>query len=208
MERAFTIALPLAAPPVLLEAALAPTASTEASTEGVSLAGIRVLVVEDELDAAEFVKRLLENYGAVVVTATSAREALDIIGTNTAGHPDQRYRPARNRRLSIAGTGSTEGSGRWRGHSGDRLDRVCALGGPHQGTPDGLSGAPRQANRIELNWWRQWRALPNSRRPSGRVHPATSSGRSDCVRASASRRRRARALRNEVPSERCERREE
>jgi PAS domain S-box-containing protein len=77
----FKIALPLAAPPVLLEAALAPTASTEASTEGVSLAGIRVLVVEDELDAAEFVKRLLESYGAVVVTAASAREALDVIGT-------------------------------------------------------------------------------------------------------------------------------
>ncbi len=77
----FRIALPLAAPPVLLEAALAPTASTAASTEAVSLAGIRVLVVEDELDAAEFVKRLLENYGAVVVTAASAREALDVIET-------------------------------------------------------------------------------------------------------------------------------
>ena len=81
MARASPLRLPLAAPPVLLEAALAPTASTEASTEGVSLAGIRVLVVEDELDAAEFVKRLLESYGAVVDTATSAREALDVIGT-------------------------------------------------------------------------------------------------------------------------------
>jgi PAS domain S-box-containing protein len=77
----FRITLPLAAPPVLLEAALEPTASTAASTEAVSLAGIRVLVVEDELDAAEFVKRLLENYGAVVVTAASAREALDVIET-------------------------------------------------------------------------------------------------------------------------------
>ena len=46
-----------------------------------SLAGIRVLVVEDEADAAEFVKQLLENYGAVVVIATSAREALDVIET-------------------------------------------------------------------------------------------------------------------------------
>jgi CheY-like chemotaxis protein len=77
----FTIALPLAAPPALLEAAMAPTAFTDAVPDSVSLAGIRVLVVEDEIDAAEFVKRLLENYGAVVVTATSAREALDVIGT-------------------------------------------------------------------------------------------------------------------------------
>jgi CheY-like chemotaxis protein len=75
----FTIALPLAAPPVLLEAALAPTASTEAITDDLSLAGIRVLVVEDEQDAAEFVKQLLENHGADVVTATSAREALKVI---------------------------------------------------------------------------------------------------------------------------------
>lgn len=81
----FTIALPLAAPPALLEAVLAPTASTEAITDRVSLAGIRVLVVEDEVDAAEFVKQLLENYGAGVVTATSAREALDVIG---ATQPD------------------------------------------------------------------------------------------------------------------------
>jgi len=73
----FTIALPLAAPPVLLEAALAPT---EAITDRVSLAGIRVLVVEDEVDSAEFVKQLLEDCGAVVVIATSAREALDVIG--------------------------------------------------------------------------------------------------------------------------------
>ena len=68
-------------------------------TDGVSLAGIRVLVVEDEVDAAEFVKQLLESYGAVVVIATSAREALDVIATSTAGHPDQRYRPARDGRL-------------------------------------------------------------------------------------------------------------
>jgi PAS domain S-box-containing protein len=77
----FTISLPLAAPPVLLETALGPTASTKRVTDGVSLAGTCVLLVEDEADAAAFVKQLLEDYGAVVVIATSARQALEIIET-------------------------------------------------------------------------------------------------------------------------------
>jgi PAS domain S-box-containing protein len=77
----FTIALPLASPPLLLEPTLAPAASREAIADGVSLEGVRVLVVEDDFDAAEFVKRLLEDYGADVVTAMSADEALDVIGT-------------------------------------------------------------------------------------------------------------------------------
>jgi PAS domain S-box-containing protein len=74
----FTIALPLAAPPVLREHALATAASTEANTEDVSLVNIRVLVVEDDPDAAEFVRQLLETHGADVVVAASAREALDV----------------------------------------------------------------------------------------------------------------------------------
>jgi PAS domain S-box-containing protein len=76
----FTIALPLAAPPELREEALRPTASI-AMTDGVSLDGIRALVVEDEPDAAEFVRALLEGHGAAVTIATSARQALEIIGT-------------------------------------------------------------------------------------------------------------------------------
>jgi PAS domain S-box-containing protein len=75
----FTVRLPLAAPPVLREDALSPAAAARPSTEGVSLANIRVLLVEDESDAAEFVKQLLENYGAEVTLATTAREALDIL---------------------------------------------------------------------------------------------------------------------------------
>jgi PAS domain S-box-containing protein len=77
----FTITLPLAASPALREASLAPAASMAAITEGLSLAGIRVLVVEDEEDAAELLKRILEDFGADVTTAASAREALDLIAT-------------------------------------------------------------------------------------------------------------------------------
>jgi PAS domain S-box-containing protein len=77
----FTVGLPLAAPPELREQALAPAEAAESITQGVSLEGIRVLVVEDEQDAAEFVKQLLESYGAAVVIAMTAREALDSIST-------------------------------------------------------------------------------------------------------------------------------
>jgi PAS domain S-box-containing protein len=80
----FTITLPLAALPDL-QGALALAAPAEASTRDVSLAGISVLLVEDESDAAEFVKRLLEKHGAQVTTAASAPEALELLAT---GRPD------------------------------------------------------------------------------------------------------------------------
>jgi CheY-like chemotaxis protein len=54
-------------------------ASRDASTADISLANIRVLVVEDEPDAAEFVTSLLEQHGADVVSAASAREALEAV---------------------------------------------------------------------------------------------------------------------------------
>ena len=75
----FTIALPLAAPPVLLETALASATADQWITDRISIRGLRVLVVEDEADSAEFVKRLLENHGATVGVAASARDALDIL---------------------------------------------------------------------------------------------------------------------------------
>jgi PAS domain S-box-containing protein len=74
----FTVTLPLAAPPELREHALAP-AGTAAVANNVSLATIRVLLVEDEPDAAEFVRHLLEGYGAEVIIAASAGEALDLL---------------------------------------------------------------------------------------------------------------------------------
>jgi CheY-like chemotaxis protein len=42
----------------------------------ISLAGVRVLVVDDERDAREMLRRALANSGAEVVTAGSAAEAL------------------------------------------------------------------------------------------------------------------------------------
>jgi signal transduction histidine kinase/CheY-like chemotaxis protein len=47
--------------------------------ECVKLSGVKVLVVDDEPDARSLVKRLLEDCGAVVVTAGSAGEAFELL---------------------------------------------------------------------------------------------------------------------------------
>jgi PAS domain S-box-containing protein len=72
----FTVMLPFVAPPELRREARAATGSSAALAAGVSLHRLRVLVVEDDPDAAGFVKNLLEMHGAAVVTVTSAAEAL------------------------------------------------------------------------------------------------------------------------------------
>jgi CheY-like chemotaxis protein len=47
----------------------------------ISIAGVHVLVVDDEPDAREFVKRLLNHAGATVSTAGSAAEAMERIAS-------------------------------------------------------------------------------------------------------------------------------
>jgi hypothetical protein len=49
------------------------------------LTGVRVLVVDDETDARELVKRALEGQGASVTTAASGDEALNVL---EAARPD------------------------------------------------------------------------------------------------------------------------
>ena len=49
----------------------------ETAVEAPSLAGLRVLVVDDEPDARELVSRILLEYGADVVAVNTARDALD-----------------------------------------------------------------------------------------------------------------------------------
>ncbi|MFO0607033.1 MAG: response regulator [Polyangiales bacterium] len=75
----FTLVLPTArsrppsvAPPPLREV----TSVTRAARRLVSLAGARVLVVEDEADARDFVAELLRTFGAVVESADSVDAAL------------------------------------------------------------------------------------------------------------------------------------
>lgn len=74
----FTLVLPTTSNERVLTP-LADDDSTRATAVGnVSLAGVRILVVEDELDAREFLTRLLEHSGAMVFTAGSVREALGL----------------------------------------------------------------------------------------------------------------------------------
>src|SRR5262249_51774990 len=75
----FTIVLPAGAARAAVEApeVLAMKDSPPPSRE--SLAGLRILVVEDEPDTCDFLERFLRGYGADVLIARSAPEALATI---------------------------------------------------------------------------------------------------------------------------------
>lgn len=81
----FIVSLPLAGPQQdeAVDEALAAIRTgvvpSIAVTQPEGLRGIRVLVVDDESDAREFVQRVLEDYGAEVVSCSSAAEALQAI---------------------------------------------------------------------------------------------------------------------------------
>jgi PAS domain S-box-containing protein len=70
----FTISLPTSSPAAPMTSA--PVRSKHELYPPVSLESLRVLVVEDEPDTREFLKRLLESQGATVIVAGSAQEAL------------------------------------------------------------------------------------------------------------------------------------
>jgi CheY-like chemotaxis protein len=78
----FTIRLPVAA-------VTRPPASDDhgrrAPAAPVSLTAVRVLVVDDELDARDLLRELLEGAGATVLAVESAAAALDAV---TSWHPD------------------------------------------------------------------------------------------------------------------------
>ncbi len=78
----FIVSLPVQAvfaQPVPVPAALM-TATRSAMPQAVDLTGISVLVVDDEVDARDLVATVLRSRGADVTTASSAAEALTVIG--------------------------------------------------------------------------------------------------------------------------------
>ncbi len=87
MGATFTVSLPLAV--IHPEPAREPqrrhpvsaTANTIPMESCQSLAGLKVLVVDDEPDARALIRRLLEDCDAVVTTASSAREGLERVRT-------------------------------------------------------------------------------------------------------------------------------
>lgn len=57
----------------------AAVAANPAKVRGISLAGIKALVVDDDADARDIVRRVLVAAGAEVISAASAAEALDLL---------------------------------------------------------------------------------------------------------------------------------
>jgi PAS domain S-box-containing protein len=78
----FTIALPASSVPA---AAAGRAGPLREEYQPVSLESLRVLIVEDEPDTREFLKRLLESQGAAVIVAGSAQDALSAL---TSEAPD------------------------------------------------------------------------------------------------------------------------
>jgi CheY-like chemotaxis protein len=86
----FSVSLPLqhqrssghAAEPAPAEQEHAPTSVAPADFD---LDGIKVLVVDDELDARELLRQILEEHGAAVLTAASTAEALAIAEATSLG---------------------------------------------------------------------------------------------------------------------------
>ncbi|HVF60517.1 MAG TPA: ATP-binding protein [Thermoanaerobaculia bacterium] len=79
----FTVTLPRRSVASETRQALARHAAIEDTAfEPTSLAGIHVLIVDDEADARELLATLLERCGAMVTAAASAREAFDAMQSN------------------------------------------------------------------------------------------------------------------------------
>jgi PAS domain S-box-containing protein len=72
----FTVLLPLA---IHQGADASPYGSAERQSEDLLPAGLKVLLVDDEEDAREALRRILQQNGILVTTAASAREAFEVI---------------------------------------------------------------------------------------------------------------------------------
>jgi len=78
----FTVKLPLGAPlPPILDAAPAVGAKANSDSMPRKLRGVKVLVVDDEPDAREMIKRFLDASEAMPALAGSAEEALELLET-------------------------------------------------------------------------------------------------------------------------------
>ena len=120
-----------------------------------SLAGVRLLVVDDQEDAREALATLLARHGAEVSAAGSGSEALALLAEEprkrAAARARLRHRDARAGRL--CGDRQTPGLGEGapdtavRADPGDRAHGLCAAQGPGTRATRGLPDAPREARR-------------------------------------------------------------
>jgi CheY-like chemotaxis protein len=76
----FKVRFPLGATDGVVAGSVESAALPDVSlAESPDLNGIRILVVDDEPDAREMLRAVLEEYGADVATASSARDAVDVL---------------------------------------------------------------------------------------------------------------------------------
>ena len=140
----FTITLPLA------PSGDAPTeraAARAVAPELPSIAGVRVLVVDDELSARQVATAILQRGGAEVLTAASAEEAMQILGTLRARRPRVRHRDARRGRLQPHSARAPARRGGGRRDSRGRAHRVLARAGSAARAVRGLSDPRAEARR-------------------------------------------------------------
>ena len=117
----FTVRLPAAAPREMADAP-APVAAAPAGAE---LTGANVLVVDDDPDAREVLRTILEDAGAAVTTSASARETRELLARPAPRSADRRHRHARGGRL-FADSSRSGIRKRRVARSGDRADRTYA----------------------------------------------------------------------------------
>ncbi|HEY9799390.1 MAG TPA: PAS domain S-box protein [Leptolyngbyaceae cyanobacterium] len=75
----FTVELPILSTPLSITAEQLLIQRQTAWDTNVQITGLRILVVDDEPDTREFLQIALEQYGATVTAASSAREALQLL---------------------------------------------------------------------------------------------------------------------------------
>ncbi|MBD2499029.1 PAS domain S-box protein [Anabaena azotica] len=75
----FTVELPILPTPLSITAEQLLIQRQTAWDTNIQITGLKILIVDDEPDTREFLQTALEQYGATVTTASSAREALQLV---------------------------------------------------------------------------------------------------------------------------------
>ncbi len=107
------------------------------------LRGLRLLVVDDETDALELTQRVLEEYGADVVTVASAAEGLALLEAQTFDVLISDIGMPRKDGYEFIGDVRRQRAA----HAGRGVDGVRALRGPHPRPARRLSGARDETRR-------------------------------------------------------------
>ena len=110
-----------------------------------SLQGLRVLVVDDEIDARTLLTMMLEKCGAQVVAVGSSREGLGVDRELEARCADRRYWDAGGRWIRADQESSRAAEEKGRANAGAGVDGLCENGRSRARAFRGLPGSPREA---------------------------------------------------------------